>query len=250
MPSEHAIINPVKGRHPPNPGDPTVMVGTRTDFNALRGNLGFSPEPFQRIFSSRMHAPEEGQKGCALAGPMVGAPYAVMILEQLIAWGAERIVFFGWCGSISETVGIGDIILPTSGIVDEGTSIHYNAGPGQVVKPPGKMTESIAKAMEQLGISGHLGRIWTTDAVFRETGEKVENHRQNRALGVEMEVTGLMNVSRFRGVEFGAILVVSDELFGRTWQPGFKDRAFKDGRREARRLIRHLSRFPHSNTFS
>jgi len=48
-----------------------------------------------------------------VVGPFVGAPYAAMLLETLIAWDVEKIIFFGWCGAISHDVKIGDIIIPT-----------------------------------------------------------------------------------------------------------------------------------------
>ena len=48
-----------------------------------------------------------------LAGPAVGAPMAVLTLEKLVALGARRIIVYGWCGSLSETLPIGDILLPT-----------------------------------------------------------------------------------------------------------------------------------------
>ena len=52
---------------------------------------------------------EQGEKGICFAGPYVGAPYGVMILESLIAKGAEKIIVLGWCGSLTQEISIGDI---------------------------------------------------------------------------------------------------------------------------------------------
>ena len=87
-------------------------------------------------------------------------------------------------------------------------------------------------------IDFHPGRIWTTDAVYRETPEKVGNFQQQGILAVEMEVSALFSVAQFRQVELGAILVVSDELSSLKWQPGFKDKRFVAGRQTACRMVK------------
>jgi len=48
---------------------------------------------------------------------------------------------------------------------------------------------------------------------------------------VEMELSALLTVARFRGVAAGAILVVSDELASLTWRPGFRDPLFTAARK-------------------
>ena len=76
--------------------------------------------PVQKIFTDMVG-------NFSITGPFIGAPYAAMLLETLIAWGARRIIFLGWCGAVAEEVKIGDIILPTAALIDEGTSGHYSA---------------------------------------------------------------------------------------------------------------------------
>ena len=51
-------------------------------------------------------------QGYFIAGPAIGAPMAVMTMEKLIALGARRIFLFGWCGSMRDSLGIGDLLLP------------------------------------------------------------------------------------------------------------------------------------------
>lgn len=60
-----------------------------------------------------------------IAGPILGAPQAVLVLEKLIAHGSKTIVVFGWCGSLQSDLKIGDWVLPTSAHSEEGTSTHY-----------------------------------------------------------------------------------------------------------------------------
>ena len=165
-----------------------------------------------------------------------------MVLETLIAWGARRVIFLGWCGAISKQVKIGDIILPTSAVVDEGTSRNYtdtNSGPSQ---PASSMASLIGQVLEDNRIDFHSGKIWTTDAVYRETREKVENYQKQGVLAVEMEISALYSVAQFRQVELGGILVVSDELSSFKWRPGFKNQRFVAGRKTACRMVKQSCR--------
>ncbi|WP_457751029.1 phosphorylase family protein [Thermococcus sp.] len=71
------------------------------------------------------------------------------------------------------------------------------------------------------------GGIWTTDALFRETEDKVEKYAKRGILGVEMESSALMTVGAFRGVELAVALAVSDELYGKKWNAGFGSEKLK-----------------------
>ena len=71
------------------------------------------------------------------------------------------------------------------------------------------------------------GCIFTTDAVFRETKDLVQNYQKKEVLGVEMELSALFTIGNFRGVPISAILVVSDELSTLQWKPGFGAERFK-----------------------
>lgn len=88
-----------------------------------------------------------------IAGPFMGAPYAVMIMETLIQWGVKKFIFTGWCGSISESLKIGSILIPESAIIDEGVSRHYtydssNAG---ISYPDFNSSEIILKKADENG---------------------------------------------------------------------------------------------------
>jgi hypothetical protein len=50
-----------------------------------------------------------------IASPM-GAPMAVMLLEQLIALGARRLLYLGFCGALVPSYRIGDLFLPLHAI--------------------------------------------------------------------------------------------------------------------------------------
>ncbi len=174
-----------------------------------------------------------------MVGPFVGAPYAAMLLETIIAWGVERIIFFGWCGAISHDVKIGDIIIPTSATIDEGTSKHYHQV-DDISRPSSYIQKNTKEALIKAGLCFHEGIVWSTDAIYRETCEKVKYYQQKDILAVEMELSALFTVAKFRNVQMGGILVVSDELSTLTWRPGFREQRFKESRMSVVKEIKAL----------
>jgi purine-nucleoside phosphorylase len=165
-----------------------------------------------------------------------------MVLETLIAWGAQKIIFLGWCGSLSEKVKIGDIIVATAAIIDEGTSGHYKNNETRLSFPSASMLSKLNNVLKQNQIDYHNGAIWSTDAIYRETTEKVKYFQSQGAIGVEMEISALFTVAKFRGVDLAAMAVVSDELASYKWRPGFKMDEFKHGRKTACTVIKDLCR--------
>jgi uridine phosphorylase len=169
-------------------------------------------------------------KGMTLVGSVIWAPYAAMLLETLAAWGVRSIIFFGWCGAVSRDVNIGDIVVPSSAMIDEGTSLHYGFSQNDESHPAGIAPGRIVQTLEQAQIPFHRGPVWSTDGIFRETPEKVRQYQQRGVLAVDMETSAVFSVGNFRKVEADAVLVVSDDLSDLSWHPGFKDPRFQQAR--------------------
>ncbi len=229
-----AIVNPVQYARSPRLGPMALMVSPKADLDRYRHRMPWLKKDSSRLYLSRLYIPNTGGPGISLVGPMIGAPYAVMILETLVAWGCRQVIFFGWCGAIAENVRTGDVIIPTEAVIDEGTSRHYLGRDIQSVKPAGALGRALFRAFsdDQEG-KVHNGPIWSTDAVYRETREKVRHYQQSGVLGVEMELSALFSVGRYRSVDVAGVLVVSDELSSLTWRPGFKTARFKTVRMNA-----------------
>jgi purine-nucleoside phosphorylase len=227
MPDTDMIINPRREKGEPLLPAAGILLVNPTEAKAglqLAKNRGG-----KRHFlfnSSLMLIPgNEGRGSYFMAGPAVGAPMAVLTLEKLIALGAQHIIVYGWCGSLCDSVCIGDILLPTWAISDEGTSAHY---------PLGFRPESNADTRQRLtdlltdhGMAVHSGPIWTMDAPYRESMQQVDRLRGEDILGVDMEYAALVAAAAFRKVALTAVLLVSDELWSGTWNPGFRTRDFK-----------------------
>ncbi len=240
MQNNQAVVDPQKSKSSPAIGPVAVMAASGMDLQYLCKLLHFKKKDFERLFISRLYFDNLRSARYSVTGPFVGAPYAVMLLETLIVRGARQIIFLGWCGAISEKIKIGDIILPTTALIDEGTSRHYGAGDGGQLAVSFPMESIIRRALKYNQITFHEGAVWTTDAVYRETRHKVAAHQANGILAVEMEMSALRTVAQFRGVDLGGVLVVSDELSSLTWRPGFKHEKFLQSRKTACTLIKEL----------
>lgn len=144
--------------------------------------------------------------GNFLAGGVLGAPQAVMILEELIRRGAQEIIFLGLGGSLTPELEPGRLVCPETGLSTEGTSAHY---PAPLLPDPELRRRLLALAPQVAG-----GCIWSTDGIFRETVGLVDKQRRLGASTVDMETTALWAAAAFRQVSLAAVIVISDRLDG------------------------------------
>ena len=152
----------------------------------------------------------------ALTRLIAGAPRTVMTLEELIARGARTILVGGAVGSLQPHVRIGHHVAPTGARREEGTSFHY-AGPEHEAAASGPATHALLDAARDSSRPVHQGRVWSTDAPYREFRGKVVRYAAEGDLGVEMETSALMILADVRGVDIGLILTVSDHVFDPAW---------------------------------
>lgn len=164
----------------------------------------------------------------------IGAPTAVLFFEHLIAGGARTFLLAGVAGSLTPAAPVGSIVIPTGALREEGTSYHY-LPPDADPAPDDTLTAALQDAAAARGIAPHTGRVWTTDAIYREMGWKVRAYGAAGILAVEMELAALLAVAQVRGARLAAALAISDELF-HPWIPGWHAEAFVTGCRAAANL--------------
>jgi uridine phosphorylase len=130
---------------------------------------------------------EAGIVGCA-----VGAPFAVLVAEQLFASGCRLLVSVTSAGQITPIGPTPYFILIDRALRDEGTSYHYLPPATFAEAPDSKLLNCAEQALLGLtGISVHRGPTWTTDAPYRETESAIASARELGALAVEMEAAAL-----------------------------------------------------------
>ena len=131
-----------------------------------------------------------GIVGCA-----VGAPFAVLIAEELFATGCHLLLSLTSAGQIAPAGRTPYFVIIERALRDEGTSYHY-AAPSEYSEADPRLVAMAADALRRKGLHAVVGSSWTTDAPFRETAEAIEAARSKGVLAVEMEAAALYAFAR------------------------------------------------------
>lgn len=128
----------------------------------------------------------------------VGAPFAVLIAEQLFASGCELLISVTSSGQLVDLRPPPYFILIEKALRDEGTSYHY-LPPSEFSSAPSNVTAAMSDAFGGLRVPVERGATWTTDAPYRETPSTIEAMKAQRLLAVEMEAAALYAFAEARG---------------------------------------------------
>lgn len=146
----------------------------------------------------------------------LGGPAATNLIEELTHVGVTTFVAMGSCGCLSDKLDPKTLIVPTSSIRDEGISYHYLPA-SHDVKTSNKVNAAIKEVLTKHKLPFVFSKIWTTDAIYRETPSRIERRRSEGALAVEMECASLAAVCKYKGLDYGQILYVSDVVGETKW---------------------------------
>jgi uridine phosphorylase len=143
------------------------------------------------------------------------APDTAMTTEILCAAGAESLIRVGSCGSLQDRVKIGDLVIVTGAIRGEGTTSYYVTKNFSTVANS-DVVQALQRAAESLQVRYHLGSIFTTDALFQETPELIQELNGQNVSSIDMVTSTFLTIAQLRQKKAGAILAVSDEcLYGK-----------------------------------
>ena len=183
-------------------------------------NVGATPALIQKtrareipwVYAARpLHVGKVGRKSVAVIWAAPGAPLATVVTEDLIACGAEQFIGVGSLGAIQPFIGVGDQVVPTMAVREEGTSQHY-LPPRVEAKADTKLVAVLSESCGELGVQCHAGPVWTTDAPYRETPSKIAHFRRKGILGVDMESSALFSIGIFHRMRVATILAASSNL--------------------------------------
>ncbi len=130
-----------------------------------------------------------------IVGGAVGAPFAVLVAEELFACGCRVLISLTSAGQIVAAGEPPYFVIIDRALRDEGTSYHY-APAGNFAQAEPRLVEAAAAAVAAAGLRAYVGPSWTTDAPFRETAAAVEAARAKGILAVEMEAAALYAFAR------------------------------------------------------
>jgi len=148
----------------------------------------------------------------------VGAPAAAALFETMIAIGCTTFVAVGSSGGLVPELPPGTVVVPDAAIRDEGVSYHY-APPDRLAYPDPEIQDALRRAFTEAGLAPAEGKVWTTDAFFRETAQKVSARVAEGAVAVDMEAASLATIALFRGVRLGHVVYLADTLHSDEWDP-------------------------------
>jgi hypothetical protein len=121
-----------------------------------------------QLYSFSRNGIDFGIVGCA-----VGAPYAVLIAEEMFASGCKLLISVTSSGQIVPIRPPPYFIIIERALRDEGTSYHYMAASDYSHADAG-LIMALNGAFEEFSVPVLTGATWTTDAPFRETQPAIE----------------------------------------------------------------------------
>ncbi|EER12891.1 Uridine phosphorylase, putative, partial [Perkinsus marinus ATCC 50983] len=159
----------------------------------------------------------------------MGAPSVDIIATEMIKLGAKVLVRVGTAGAMQKTLGIGDIVIATGAVRDEGTSRHYMPLEFPALGSAAVVTAMCSAAQHQLEAEDEElkeGAQWVYDAgpvhskdslMAREFkfGPYAAEHKRYMevlenlgCLASEMEVAMLFSLAQVYGVKAGCVLAI------------------------------------------
>ena len=181
------------------------------------------------------------RKTAGIIGCAVGAPFAVLVAEELFACGCRMLISVTSAGQINP---VGDppyFVVIDRALRDEGTSYHY-AAPDTFAEADTHVVTTAIRALTDAGLRAHVGTSWTTDAPFRETTNAIAAARTKGALAVEMEAAALYTFAHRRNKTVLCLAHVTNTM-------RLADRDFEkgeaDGTADALRILETLANALH-----
>lgn len=162
----------------------------------------------------KIYKTQVGKESVVLYRTLVGGPATTSMMEEMHARGVENFIFFGSCGQLTGDLKKGAFIIPTEAYRDEGTSYHYMPISDFVEVKTATKLEEIFKKKD---INCELTKTWTTDALYKETKNKVKKRIEEGCKVVEMECASIMAVANARNINAYQFLYSDDTLEGEKW---------------------------------
>jgi len=128
-------------------------------------------------------------------GGTIGAPFAVLVAEELFALGCRALVSISSAGLVADRFTPPFFLLIDRALRDEGASCHY-LPPSRYADADPTLVAAVRKRTDGLSVPVHTGPSWTTDAPFRETERLIASRRLEGIVSVEMEAAALLTLGK------------------------------------------------------
>ena len=132
----------------------------------------------------------------------IGGPSAAIVVEELIALGATRLVRIGTCGALGPELELGTLLAAASVLPADGTSAALGAG--APLEPDPELLELLVAA------GARPATIATSDLFYDPRDGAAVGWIEQGALAVELEAATILQIAARRGVAAACVLGVSD----------------------------------------
>ena len=158
----------------------------------------------------------DGMKVAFYLSEIGSAMASTDVIEINWKTGAGKFILFGSAGSLDREATKNRYVIPTDAYRDEGMSYHY-APPADYIAVRG--ADFVQEVFDRNHYPYVRGKVWTTDALYRETREKVARRKAEGCIAVEMELAGVQAVCDFHGFELYDFLAPGDVVDQQDYTP-------------------------------
>jgi uridine phosphorylase len=150
----------------------------------------------------------------------IGSPSAAIAVEELARVGADTFVRVGSCGAIQPETDVGDLVITSGGVRQEGTSSEY-VRDGYPAVADHAVVAALVAAAEELDYDYHVGLTASTDSFYagqsregfdgflaRDSDDRIEELRRAGVLNFEMEASAILTLANVYGLRAGAVCTV------------------------------------------
>jgi DeoD family purine-nucleoside phosphorylase len=137
----------------------------------------------------------------------MGGPSAAIVISELAELGARLLVRVGTCGALDPALRLGDLVVVSESLADDGTSRALGAS-GRLVPDP-ELARALCHAATR---EARVGMAVSTDLFYDTSEDTVQRWAAAGAIAVEMETATLFALARRRSLRAASLLLVSDVL--------------------------------------
>jgi uridine phosphorylase len=138
----------------------------------------------------------------------MGGPSAAIVVEELIALGARRLVRVGTCGALVDGFSLGELVVADQVLAGDGASRALGA-PERLAPDP-----ALLAALRAAGDDARTATVISTDLFYDPDATRAAGWARAGAAAVEMEAATVLAVAARHGVAAACVLAVTDLLAG------------------------------------
>jgi uridine phosphorylase len=202
---------------PEDIGEYVIIPGPRERMEAVVKKLKNPIKNFSFMEYTMMTGFLDDVKITTINGGRFAADTAITT-EILCNAQAGTMIRIGSCGALREDIKVGDMIVVDRAIRGEGVTPYYVNQDFDTVSDSA-LSKQLAAMAGESGSTVHTGKVWSTDAILRETREHVGKAVKDGAIAVDMVSSVFLTICQTYNIPAAVILAVSDNVI--TGEMGF-----------------------------